>query len=128
MTGRLRRQKLTIWKQRIKAVPAPLELINRGISGTDTKILGKIKSFGKPIMICLNKEDLPRNPEDLAKLEKVARTRLQGYPLIKTAFDPDPRLCQATIGCRQVYDWIRDEVQKEGKSVDGDNFPPPPAS
>lgn len=99
--------------------------INRGISGTDTKILEKIKSFGKPILICLNKVDLPRTKEDLAKLEQVARARLQGYSLINTAFDPDPRLHQHAIGCREVYSWIRNEIQKEGKSVDAENFPPP---
>ncbi len=99
--------------------------INRGISGTDTKILEKIKSFGKPILICLNKVDLPRTQEDLAKLEQVAHARLHGYPLIKTAFDPDPRLHQSVIGGQDVYDWIRYEILKEGKSVDADNFPPP---
>ncbi len=100
--------------------------INRGISGADTKTLEKIKLFGKPILICLNKVDLPRTPEDLAKLEQAARTRLQGYHLIKTAFDPDPRLRQPKIGCQDVYYWIRNEVQKAGKNVDPDNFPPPP--
>lgn len=99
--------------------------INRGISGTDIKILEKIKSFGKSILICLNKVDLPRTQEDLAKLEEAAQKRLNGYPLIKTAFDPDPRLHQPAIGGREVYDWIHDEIQKEGKSVDSENFPPP---
>jgi small GTP-binding protein len=99
--------------------------INRGISGTDAKILERIKSFGKPILICLNKVDLPRTQEDLAKLEQAALIRLHGYPLIKTAFDPDPRLHQSAIGGREGYDWIRDEIRKEGKNVDADYFPPP---
>lgn len=102
--------------------------INRGISGADTKILEKIKAFERPILICLNKVDLPRTKEDLVKLEAAARTRLQGYRLSMTAFDPDPRLGQSVIGIRDVYDWIRNEVQKQGKRVDADNFPPPSAS
>lgn len=99
--------------------------INRGISGTETKILEKTKSFGKPILICLNKVDLPRTQEDLNKLEQAAQHRLQGYSIINTAFDPDPRLQKHQIGCREVYNWIHDEIQKEGKSVDADNFPSP---
>ena len=102
--------------------------ISRGILGTDIKTLEKIKTFGRPILICLNKVDLPRTKEDLAKLEKAARTRLQGYRLSLTAFDPDPRLGQRVIGIQDVYDWIQNELQKEGKSVDADNFPPPRAS
>jgi len=99
--------------------------INRGISRSDTRTLEKIKSFGKPILICLNKVDLPRTPDDLAKLEQAAQARLPGYALIKTAFDPDPRLHQPKIGCRDVYDWILNEIQKAGKNVKADNFPPP---
>lgn len=102
--------------------------INRGISGADTKILEKIKAFERPILICLNKVDLLRTKEDLVKLEAAARARLQGYRLSMTAFDPDPRLGQSVIGIRDVYDWIRNEVQEQGKRVDADNFPPPAAS
>jgi uncharacterized protein YaaW (UPF0174 family)/GTPase SAR1 family protein len=99
--------------------------INRGISGVDTKILEKIKAFERPILICLNKVDLPRTKEDLVKLETAARTRLRGYRLSMAAFDPDPRLAKSVIGIRDVYDWIRNEIQKQGKRVDADNFPPP---
>lgn len=102
--------------------------IARGIPGTDTKILDKIKAFGRPILICLNKVDLPRSKEELAELEKTARIRLKGCPIVKTAFDPDPRLGQSVIGIQDVYDWIRNEIQKDGKNVDADNFPPPRAS
>lgn len=98
--------------------------INRGISGTDTDILKKLKSFNKPILICLNKIDLPRTNEDLDKLECVARERLPGYHQIKTVLDPDPRLSPRAIGSREVYEWIRNELKKEGKNVDSDNFPP----
>lgn len=98
--------------------------INRGISNVDIKILENLKQFNKPILICLNKVDLPRSPADLAKLETAAKTRLNGFQLIKTAFDPDPRLHQSSIGGKDVYNWIRNVIKEEGKSVDGDNFPP----
>lgn len=100
--------------------------INRGISKTDINILDKVKSFGKPILICLNKVDLPRTSEDLSKLERAAQDRLPGATIIKTAFDPDTRLQQKTIGCHEVYDWIRSEIENTGKSVDSGNFPAPP--
>lgn len=99
--------------------------INRGIPGTDTEILKKLKRFNKPILICLNKVDLPRTQKDLDNLELIARERLPGYPHIKTAFDPDPRLHQHPLGGKDVYEWIRNELIKEGKNVDTDNFPPP---
>ncbi len=100
--------------------------ITRGISGTDIEILRKIKAFGRPILICLNKVDLVRSETDLRKLKEAAETRLQGHPIVDTAFDPDPRLGQPVVGANDVYGWIRKEIEMEGKSVDVDNFPPPP--
>jgi uncharacterized protein YaaW (UPF0174 family)/GTPase SAR1 family protein len=103
--------------------------INRGIPGTDTKILDKIKAFGRPILICLNKADLPRNKEELTRLEKTAQERLKGYTIITTAFDPDPRLglgAASDTGVIAVYEWIRNEIKEDGKNVDADNFPPRP--
>jgi small GTP-binding protein len=98
--------------------------INRGISGTDLKILERLKSFGKPILICLNKVDLPRTKDDLAKLRDAAQSRLNGYPIVETAFDPDPRLQTPRVGCKEVYDWIRVKVESDGKGVDAESFPP----
>lgn len=100
--------------------------ISRGISRTEIEILEKIKDFGRPILICLNKVDLARNEADLKKLKEVARQRLPGCPMIEAAFDPDPRLGQHRIGVKNVYEWIRSELEKEDKSVDADNFPSPP--
>ena len=74
----------------------------------------------------MNKVDLPRNKEELAELEKIARVRLNGFEIVKTAFDPDPRLGVGMIGVRSVYDWIRNKIQEDGKNVDAGNFPPPP--
>lgn len=101
--------------------------INRGISQVDIDILNKLKSFRKPILICLNKVDLPRNETDLQSLEKTARERLKGYPIIKTAFDPDTRLQKNTIGCLAVYKWIKKAIGDAGKGLENGNFPPPPS-
>jgi uncharacterized protein YaaW (UPF0174 family)/GTPase SAR1 family protein len=100
--------------------------IIRGISRTEIDILEKVKAFGRPILICLNKVDLARNEADLKKLKEVAHRRLPGCPMVEAAFDPDPRLGQRPVGVKNVYEWIRTELEKEGKSVDVDNFPPPP--
>jgi small GTP-binding protein len=99
--------------------------INGGISNTDIEIWKKVKSFNKPILICLNKVDMPRTPEEVARLEAAAKARLPGSTIIKTAFDPDPRLHKAAIGCHEVYSWIRAKIENAGKNVDSDNFPPP---
>ena len=98
--------------------------INRGISGTEKKILEKVEAFKRPILICLNKVDLVRTKMDLEKLKVVARERLPGHLIVETAFDPDLRLCDGAIGVKEVYHWIREEVRKDGKNVDVDNFPP----
>jgi GTPase Era involved in 16S rRNA processing len=100
--------------------------INRGISGTDIKILEKVKAFQRPILICLNKVDLLRSEEDEVKLEKAAEIRLPGYKLIKTAFDPDPRLGQKVRGVIETYTWIRNEIDDGVKNLDANNFPEPP--
>lgn len=102
--------------------------INRGISKVDIDILDKLKLFRKPILICLNKVDLPRTPADLLNLEKAAKARLSGYPIIKTSFDPDTRLQATTVGCLEVYNWVKKTVEDAGKGVENGNFPPPPSS
>lgn len=100
--------------------------INRGISKVDIDILKKIKTFNKPILICLNKIDLAKSQADFLKLEETAKSRLKGYPMINTSFDPDIRLQNTTFGCLSVYNWITKAIEDAGKNVDGDNFPPPP--
>lgn len=92
--------------------------ILRGISGNDTQTLKRLQAFDKPILICLNKVDLPRTPADKEKLRKAAAERLNGYTIIETAFDPDPRLSQHNIGCKDVYDWIAAQVKENGKVTD----------
>ncbi len=96
--------------------------ITRGISGVDIENLNFIKRFNKPILVCLNKIDLARNSEDLRKLEAAARERLPGYLIINTAFDPDQRLQKNKIGCKEVYNWVKAEIQKAGKNVDDGLF------
>ncbi|MDR6710224.1 uncharacterized protein YaaW (UPF0174 family)/GTPase SAR1 family protein [Novosphingobium sp. 1748] len=100
--------------------------ITRGISGSDTKILEKIAKFGRPILVCLNKVDLTRSEKDLSSLIEAARKRLSDVPIIPAAFDPDPRLGSAAVGVPEVYRWIRNAIEKEGKITEMDNFPPPP--
>jgi small GTP-binding protein len=100
--------------------------INRGVSKTDIEILNKVKSHGKPVLVCLNKVDLPRTTADLESLEKAAQERLVGCDFIKTAFDPDTRLQPKPIGCEEVYAWIKGKVKSAGKNIDSENFPPFP--
>ena len=92
-----------------------------GISGIDVETLEKLKSFKKPILICLNKIDLARNDEQRKEFYKTAQERLSGYKIIETAFDPDPRLLDKKIGCEEVYNWVVNMIKKEGKDASSIN-------
>lgn len=91
---------------------------SRGISATEIRILENIKKFSNNILICLNKVDLARSEKDRVKILRAAEERLEGYPIIETAFDPDHRLGGEYIGCEEVYDWIADGMRREGKDAD----------
>lgn len=93
--------------------------INRGGgSGQDMEILEKLKRIGRPILVCLNKADMPR-PKDRAALVAAARTRFNGVELVETAFDPDPRLgVEAPLNCGAVYEWVVGKVKSDGKEAD----------
>jgi uncharacterized protein YaaW (UPF0174 family) len=91
---------------------------SRGISATEIRILENIKRFSNNILICLNKVDLARSEKDRAKILRAAEERLEGYPIIETAFDPDHRLGGEYIGCEEVYDWIAACMRREGKDAD----------
>jgi len=106
--------------------------IIRGISGSDLDVLRKLMGYQLPILICLNKIDLARNEEDLAKLRKVAVERLggelKGYlpsllkcglnSIIETSFDPDPRLGLPKFGAEEVHTWIAACLDEQGKTPD----------
>jgi uncharacterized protein YaaW (UPF0174 family)/signal recognition particle receptor subunit beta len=89
----------------------------RGVSGTEVEILRKIMAFNRPVLVCLNKADLPR-PRDKEALLQAAYDRLAGVPMIETAFDPDPRLgSPEPVNRRAVYEWIVREIRKAGKET-----------
>jgi small GTP-binding protein len=89
----------------------------RGVSGTDVEILKRIRAYDRPILVCLNKSDLPR-PNDREALLNAARNRLSGVEMVETAFDPDPRLgSSAPVNCRVVYEWVLRMVANEGKET-----------
>jgi small GTP-binding protein len=92
--------------------------ISRGVAGTDVEILKKVQAFHRPILVCLNKSDLPR-PKDKAALLKAAHDRLSGVDgMFETAFDPDPRLGSSTpVNCRLVYEWVLRKIGDLGKAT-----------
>ncbi|PNQ95023.1 GTP-binding protein (plasmid) [Azospirillum argentinense] len=91
--------------------------LSRGVSGLDVSTLDSLKEFGRPILVCLNKADLPR-PKDREALLQAARDRLQGVEMVETAFDPDPRLgVNAPMNCRAVYEWVLQRVSEDGKET-----------
>ncbi len=90
--------------------------ISRGVSQTELDILKKLKAFGRPTLICLNKVDLPR-PKDKPLLLQAAHERLVGYEMIETAFDPDPRLSPTPEGCDKVHAWVCSHLIEQGKET-----------
>ena len=94
--------------------------VNRGITKADEETLHKIKSYGRPILACLNKIDLPRNEADKIKLIENIHNKLDTNDVsefIETAFDPDPRLIPKKIGCHDVYLWVSLELAEQGKDA-----------
>lgn len=93
--------------------------INRGITDVEVKSLTSLANLGRPILVCLNKIDLPR-PSDKENLVAAARARLQGenIDIIETAFDPDPRLHNGSpIGVLEVKQWVIDQLKQSGKDL-----------
>lgn len=93
--------------------------INRGISDIEIKSLDDLKEKGRPILVCLNKIDLPR-PDDKEKLLSAAKNRLSSdeIDMVETAFDPDPRLSDGIpIGAADVDSWVRTKLQEAGKEI-----------
>lgn len=91
--------------------------INRGVSGLEVATLEKLKRIGRPILVCLNKADMPR-PKDREPLMAAARARLHGVELIETAFDPDPRLgVDVPLNCGAVHKWVVKQVEDSGKET-----------
>jgi len=96
--------------------------ITRGVTKTDIEIFKNIKSFEKPILVCLNKIDLPRTQEERNSLLIAAKQRIHAENFIETAFDPDKRLHEGgPIGCKKVYKWTCDQIEVDGK--DSSNIP-----
>lgn len=92
--------------------------LNRGVSGTDVEILKTLKSFGTPILICLNKIDIVR-PKNKDFLLKAAKDRLGDCEMIETAFDPDERVHkEGPIGAEKVFDWVKRKLEEDGKETD----------
>lgn len=91
--------------------------INRGVSDIEVSCLNEIKTYGRPIAVCLNKIDLPR-PDDKHKLIAAAKKRLEDVTIFETAFDPDPRLHQdGPIGAKEVKHWVLNCLRKADKDV-----------
>lgn len=95
---------------------------NGGISGSDQEVLSKVRKFGKPVLICLNKWDLIRNPESAKNTFSAARERFKvSEPdLIATAFDPDPRLGLSHLGREGVLSWTFEKLRLVDKSAVAD--------
>ena len=93
--------------------------INRGVSNTDVQILESLKQKGKPILVCLNKCDLPR-PNELDDLKQAAYQRLVKVDsIIETILDPDPRLASNPQGTKRVSEWVLKQIEVQNKNTAG---------
>lgn len=93
--------------------------ISRGVSDTDVKIFKKINQYNRPVLVCLNKIDLPRTKKDLSDLIAAARSRISAKHFEQTCFDPDPRIWETgPEGCDKVHHWICEQVKNDGKQSD----------
>ncbi|AAV81377.1 GTPase [Idiomarina loihiensis] len=101
--------------------------IQRGITGTELETFEKLKRYNRPVVLCINKVDTPKNDADKEALINSINERLElnsgKSSLIKavfeTAFDPDPRLMEKAIGGDEVLGFLRNFLsEKLGKDSD----------
>jgi small GTP-binding protein len=91
--------------------------INRGVSNTDIEIYERLVGLKKPLLICLNKVDLPRNEDEKNKLVSIAKERIGNAVFIETALHPDPRLSDSPIGIKEIQSWIELRLNDLGKDL-----------
>nr|WP_246288067.1 GTP-binding protein [Paraburkholderia sediminicola] len=91
--------------------------INSGISGVEIAMLEKVRKENRPVLVCLNKCDLVRTKADEERLYAAAAQRFgTDVTIIRTIFDPDPRLGVAAKGRDEVLNWVFTELENAGKA------------
>ncbi|WP_164962571.1 GTP-binding protein [Rubrivivax sp. JA1026] len=100
----------------------------RGISGTDVELLRKVRAFGKPTLVCLNKVDALRSEKDCQALLQAARKRLEiknvqgpdvpaaDAEMIVCTLDPLPALGISPRGREEIREWVRARLTAAGKN------------
>jgi uncharacterized protein YaaW (UPF0174 family)/signal recognition particle receptor subunit beta len=93
--------------------------VARGVSKVDIEIYQKVKKFGRPVLVCLNKIDVPK-PQDLRKLIKAAKDRISAgrKDFVECCFDPDPRHQVSPCGSAGVLEWVCERLLEYGKSAE----------
>ncbi len=93
--------------------------VMRGATKQEETSLGRLKEYGKPILACINKVDLPRDEGVRKQLVESIRKKLdlEGVEVIETAFDPDPRLAKPTVDNSAPYEWVVNTLSKIGKNI-----------
>lgn len=78
----------------------------------DQQSLEKLRSFGKPVLICLNKWDCINTAKEEERRWKTARERFHcsDDDLVKTSMRPPLQ------GCGQVFSWVIKKLESAGKS------------
>ncbi len=90
--------------------------IHSGISGVEIAMLEKVRKENRPVLVCLNKCDLVRTKADEERLYAAAVQRFgTDVTIIRTIFDPDPRLGVAAKGRDEVLNWVFTELENAGK-------------
>jgi small GTP-binding protein len=91
--------------------------ITSGISGVEIAMLDKVRKEDRPVLICLNKCDLVRTKKDEDRLYAAAVERFgTDVTIIRTIFDPDPRLGLAAAGRDEVLNWVFTQLEHAGKA------------
>lgn len=91
--------------------------VNGGISGGDQALLKKVRTFGKPVLVCLNKWDLIRDAKHATSVRKAALERLgTDVEMVETVFDPHPSLKKPHTGRKAIVGWVCDQLEAAGKS------------
>lgn len=97
-----------------------LYLVNAdgGATADERKNLQRVRSLGRPVLVCVNKMDLIRpHQRDEFLAATLTQLGLEPEDAVATAFDPMPALSPTAIGVEEVADWVTRQLTDSGKAL-----------
>lgn len=89
-----------------------------GATIDERRDLDRIRTLGRPVLVCLNKIDLIREHErDMFVKATLLQLGVTEADAVVTAFDPLPQLAPGPLGVERVLSWIHTHLADGGKAL-----------